>query len=80
MNHLDESRQQIMAEIISTSPFGRLGRPDEVVAVVDFPTSDRASFMTGRGILADGGMVATIPGDSTGGRAFAGEPSPTDRK
>ena len=68
MNRLDESRHPIMAEIIETSPLGRRGRPEEVAAVVEFLTSDRASFMTGSDVLVDGGMVATIPVDSTGGR------------
>jgi NAD(P)-dependent dehydrogenase (short-subunit alcohol dehydrogenase family) len=68
MNRLDESRHPIMADIIETSPLGRRGRPEEVAAVVDFLTSDGASFMTGSDVLVDGGMVATIPQDSTGGR------------
>jgi len=69
MNRLDESRHPIMAEIITTSPLGRRGRPEEVAAVVDFLTSEGASFMTGSDVLIDGGMVATIPSDSTGGRS-----------
>ena len=68
MNHLDESRHPIMADIIKTSPLGRRGLPEEVANVVDFLTSDKASFMTGSDVLVDGGMVATIPDDTTGGR------------
>ena len=80
MNHLDESRHPIMADIIRTSPLGRRGRPEEVAAVVEFLTSDGASFMTGSDVLVDGGMVATIPSDSTGGRAFVSPSAPNDRK
>jgi NAD(P)-dependent dehydrogenase (short-subunit alcohol dehydrogenase family) len=72
MNRLDESRHPIMADIIKTSPLGRRGRPEEVASVVEFLTSDRASFMTGSDVLVDGGMVATIPDDTTGGTARAG--------
>lgn len=69
MNRLDESRHPIMADIIESSPLGRRGRPEEVADVVEFLTSDKASFMTGSDVLVDGGMVATIPLDTTGGRA-----------
>lgn len=69
MNRLDESRHPIMADIIRTSPLGRRGTPEEVASVVEFLTSDKASFMTGSDVLVDGGMVATIPSDTTGGRA-----------
>jgi NAD(P)-dependent dehydrogenase (short-subunit alcohol dehydrogenase family) len=72
MNRLDESRHPIKADNIKTSPLGRRGRPEEVANVVDFLTSERASFMTGSDVLVDGGMVATIPDDTTGGRVRAG--------
>jgi NAD(P)-dependent dehydrogenase (short-subunit alcohol dehydrogenase family) len=71
MNRLDESRHPIMADIIKSSPLGRRGQPEEVADVVEFLTSDKASFMTGSDVLVDGGMVATIPEDTTGGRAKA---------
>jgi NAD(P)-dependent dehydrogenase (short-subunit alcohol dehydrogenase family) len=72
MNRSDEERHPIMAEIIASSPLGRRGRPDEVANVVEFLTSDKASFMTGSDVLVDGGMVAVIPEDATGGQAKPG--------
>jgi NAD(P)-dependent dehydrogenase (short-subunit alcohol dehydrogenase family) len=72
MNRLDEARHPIMADIIKSGPLGRRGRPEEVANVVEFLTSDKASFMTGSDVLVDGGMVATIPDDTTGGRVRAG--------
>ena len=71
MNRLDESRHPIMADFIKAGPLGRRGQPEEVAKVVAFLTSDDASFMTGSDVLVDGGMVAVIPEDSTGGRAQA---------
>jgi NAD(P)-dependent dehydrogenase (short-subunit alcohol dehydrogenase family) len=71
MNRLDEERHPIMAEFIKSGPLGRRGKPEEVAKVVAFLTSDDASFMTGSDVLVDGGMVAVIPEDSTGGRAEA---------
>jgi len=71
MNRLDEERHPIMAEFIKAGPLGRRGKPEEVAKVVAFLTSADASFMTGSDVLVDGGMVAIIPEDSTGGRAQA---------
>jgi NAD(P)-dependent dehydrogenase (short-subunit alcohol dehydrogenase family) len=69
MNRRDEERAPIMAQIIENSPLGRRGRTDEVAKVVAFLTSDDASYMTGSDVLVDGGMVAVIPEDTTGGKA-----------
>jgi NAD(P)-dependent dehydrogenase (short-subunit alcohol dehydrogenase family) len=69
MNHSDEAEYPIMAELIAAGPLGRRGTPDEVANVVAFLTSDDASFMTGSDVLVDGGMVAILPEDATGGQA-----------
>jgi meso-butanediol dehydrogenase/(S,S)-butanediol dehydrogenase/diacetyl reductase len=40
------------------TPMGRVGRPEEIAAVIAFLASDEASFITGATIAADGGYLA----------------------
>ena len=50
--------------ILSRTPMGRLGRPEEVAAVVAFLASDDASYFTGETIYPDGGrrvLNYTVP-------------------
>ncbi len=39
-------------------PMGRLGRPDEIAAVLDFLLDDRTSFMTGQIVHPNGGQIS----------------------
>jgi len=44
--------------VLSRIPMGRLGRPEEIAAIVAFLASDDASYLTGQTIFADGGRLA----------------------
>jgi glucose 1-dehydrogenase len=45
------------AKVLSRTPLGRFGRPEEVAAVVAWLASDEASYITGTTIFADGGRL-----------------------
>jgi NAD(P)-dependent dehydrogenase (short-subunit alcohol dehydrogenase family) len=49
---------QALAAMQATIPMGRLGQPEEIGEVVSFLLSQRASFITGQVICADGGFTA----------------------
>lgn len=56
----DEARRRIL----SRTPLGRIGRPDEIAAVAAFLASDEASYMTGQTVYVDGGRLPlnyTVP-------------------
>jgi NAD(P)-dependent dehydrogenase (short-subunit alcohol dehydrogenase family) len=51
-------RPAFVAELERATALGRIGRPEEVAAVVDFVCSPAASFLTGSEIVVDGGYLA----------------------
>ncbi len=46
-----------LAEMVSAIPVGRLGRPEEVAALVSFLASDDAGYVTGATLDVNGGRV-----------------------
>jgi 3-oxoacyl-[acyl-carrier protein] reductase len=44
----------------AVTPTGRLGRPDEIAAMIVFLASEPAAFVTGQAICVDGGAVRSL--------------------
>ncbi len=46
--------------VVSRTPVGRWGRPEEIAAAAIFLASDEASYITGQTLLVDGGMTTAL--------------------
>lgn len=55
-----QDREAVYAGWAAESPLGRIGRPEELGAVIAFLCSARAGFMTGQAVLVDGGAVNAL--------------------
>ena len=55
---LMEENPRMEPAMIAAVPMRRLGKPEEIAEAVVWLCSDRASFVTGQGIVVDGGFTA----------------------
>jgi len=51
------ARQDVLDDWTREIPMGRLGRPDELASLIVFLMGQSAGYLTGQGIVADGGWV-----------------------
>jgi NAD(P)-dependent dehydrogenase (short-subunit alcohol dehydrogenase family) len=56
---LAEAPQELRQKFVDSNPMGRMARPEEIAATVLWLCSDMAGFVTGTGIVIDGG-VSTV--------------------
>ena len=50
--------EEWLANVLSTVPLRRAGRPEEVAALIAFVASDECAYATGAAFVLDGGMTA----------------------
>ena len=55
-----QAEMEVRKQRVSGLPVGRMGRPDEVAAVVAFMASERASYVVGTAWYVDGGGSMTL--------------------
>ncbi|MCM2461823.1 SDR family oxidoreductase [Pseudomonas sp. CG7] len=59
LNDVVEDGPAFLAQHGEAAPIGRAAQPQEIADVVAFLASDRASFVVGAVVMADGGMTVT---------------------
>jgi NAD(P)-dependent dehydrogenase (short-subunit alcohol dehydrogenase family) len=60
LNHFMDDGPGFLAEHGKAAPIGRAAKPDEIADIVAFLASDRASFIVGAVVMADGGMSVSV--------------------
>ena len=60
LNHFMEDGPGFLAEHGKNAPIRRAAKPEEIAEIVAFLASDRASFIVGSVVMADGGMTVSI--------------------
>ena len=54
---LNKSQDEIRQAFVDRQPMGRLGKPDEIAAMVLYLASDESAYTTGQAFLVDGGFA-----------------------
>ena len=54
------SEAEALRSISQDIPMGRIGKPEELAALVAFLASEQAAYITGTTIQVDGGLVRTV--------------------
>lgn len=50
-----------LRKAVAGIPLGRAGHPQDIAAMIQFLTSDDASYVTGQSIVVDGGLTVRLP-------------------
>jgi A-factor type gamma-butyrolactone 1'-reductase (1S-forming) len=53
--------QEVLDEMSTVHPIGRIGRPKEIADAAGWVFSDRSSYYTGQSLTLDGGLTAQRP-------------------
>ncbi|MBL8131538.1 MAG: SDR family oxidoreductase [Anaerolineae bacterium] len=56
----DDERAAAHTTLMSWHPLGRFGKPEDIADVVVYLCTERAAFINGANIVADGGMLARL--------------------
>ena len=64
LNHFRDDGREFLAGHGKNAPIGRAAHPREIAEVAAFLASERASFIVGAMVMADGGMTVQVGANS----------------